>query len=258
MSRRPSDEKKRKPNFCSWRRLEVRLQAEHLAEVVGADLDRRLADLVRGDRHRMRRAARARGCRGRRTTACSCSASVRPREAAASDDDVVARASSRPRLGAPCALDHERAVATGADCERQRQRERARQRRRDAAPSSARERLEQRQRAGHRRCRRAARAAAERRSARRRAPRASDQSNAATVRSLARGASTSATASRPAAGRHRRQRAGRLDVERDQQHRRARRPAHWLAASSRPAPKLASNAVSAVLALVAAGGRCVQ
>jgi hypothetical protein len=31
----------------------VMLQPEHLAQVVRADLDRRLADLVRGDRHRV-------------------------------------------------------------------------------------------------------------------------------------------------------------------------------------------------------------
>ncbi len=42
-----------KAELLQLRGLEVRLQAEHLGEVVGADLDRRLADLVRGDRHRV-------------------------------------------------------------------------------------------------------------------------------------------------------------------------------------------------------------
>ena len=49
--------------------LHVLLQAEHLAEVVGADLDRRLADLVRGFAAPDGGGARAPGCRARRSAA---------------------------------------------------------------------------------------------------------------------------------------------------------------------------------------------
>ena len=59
------------------RRLEVLLQPEHLAQVVRADLDRRLADLVRGDRHRVDAPLEDEDVEvGERCF--SCSASVRP------------------------------------------------------------------------------------------------------------------------------------------------------------------------------------
>ena len=74
----PPTKKKRKPNFFSCALLQVLLQAEHLAEVVGADLDRRLADLVRGLGHRMARGARAPGSSRSAKRCFSCSASVRP------------------------------------------------------------------------------------------------------------------------------------------------------------------------------------
>ena len=91
------------------------------------------------------------------------------------------------------------------------------------------------------------RAAGERIGAARVVALASDQSNAASVRSLARGESTTAQASRPllsvtdasapaASTSTATSSTGRASAW------------HWLAASSRPAPKLSSKALSAVLA----------
>ena len=85
--------------------IEMRFQAEHLGEVVGADLDRRLADLVRGLGHGMAAALEDQDVEiGERLLQLQ-----RQREAgqaAAEDDDVVPRDGRRRGVGSMRVRDH--------------------------------------------------------------------------------------------------------------------------------------------------------
>ena len=85
--------------------IEMRFQAEHLREVVGADLDRRLADLVRRLGHRMAAALEHQDVEiGKRLLQLQCQREAG--QAAAEDDDVVPRDGLRRGLGSMRVRDH--------------------------------------------------------------------------------------------------------------------------------------------------------
>ena len=226
MSLRPSDEKKRKPNFFSCAVSRWCLEAEHLAQVVGADLDRRFADLVRGDGHRMDAPLEDEDVEvGERLLQLE--RERQAGEAAAGDDDVVAadegsRRRQRARVdrgvghdGCPAAaVSGDLATSTSAS-------ERVRGSAIEPASMPAlgrRDGFEQRQRAGHRIAGEASRRRrADRRGAGRRAH---ERPVERRHRALARARREHDRAGEQAgAVGHRRERAGRLDIDGDQQHR---------------------------------------
>ncbi len=97
-SRSPSEKKKRKPNLRRCWSSRCARQAERLGEVVRADLDARLADLVRGGRRRMR-AALDDAHVERRHRVLQLQRERQAGEPAARDQDVVMRTRRRGRGG---------------------------------------------------------------------------------------------------------------------------------------------------------------
>ena len=199
------------------RGLEVLAQAEHFGEIVGADLDRRLADLVRRDRHRMDAPLENEDVEVGEGL-LQVQGERQPGETAAGDDDVVARdgdfghESSDSVVGVPAAVETARALS-----DRTSDRPSASV----SVPSRsgvAGDRFEKGQGAGHRIAAEASRCRGphRRRGARAGLERPLDRRHRARARPRCQNESAG---EKPLALRHRRERAGGLDVEGDEQHR---------------------------------------
>jgi hypothetical protein len=232
-------EEEAKAELLQLRVLEVLAQAEDVGEVVGADLDRRLADLVRRDRHGMDTALDDEDVE-RRERLLELQRKRQSGEAAAGDDDVVP--------GAVGGDAHERAsVATSAWAVRRSASEGASGSASGAPPRSTVAIASSSGNAPAIALAASDRAAAERGAGAATPPGASSQSIVAMLFAPALGASTSAHASRPTLAAT--LASAPLASTSNATSSTARSSAlHWLAASSSPAAKLASNAVSALLA----------